>query len=265
MRIIGEKINGTREKVAAAIANRDADSITALATSQTEAGAAWLDLNAGTRPDREPDDLVWLVNTVQAVTDAPLVLDSANPAALRAALERVERAPVINSISGEHDRIEGILPLAVEYGTGVVALAISETGIPATAAERMDVVRSLIEHTRAAGIEDEDVYVNPLVLTVATNNDSAVVSLETMRMARDGHPDVHMTVGLSNVSFGLPARAQINRGFLTPVIAAGLDTAIADPLDNGLRTQILVTEMLLGRDRHCLNYVRASRSGLFPE
>jgi 5-methyltetrahydrofolate--homocysteine methyltransferase len=265
MRIIGEKINGTRKKVAAAIADRDAGYVTHLATSQAEAGAAWLDLNAGTRPDREPDDLVWLVDTVQAVTDTPLVLDSANPAALRSALERVERTPVINSISGERNRIEGILPLAAEYGTGIVALAISETGIPETATARMDVVRDLISHTRAAGIKDEDVYVDPLVLTVATNNDSAVISLETMRMVRAGFPDVHMTVGLSNVSFGLPARAQINRGFLTLAIAAGLDTAIADPLDKGLQTQILVAEMLLGRDRHCLNYVRASRNGLFPE
>lgn len=263
MKIIGEKINGTRKRVAAAIADRDADYIGRLAVSQDEAGSAWLDLNAGTRPDREPDDLVWLVETVQAVTDTPLALDSANPAALQLALEHVEQTPIINSISGEPDRIEGILPLVAQHGTGVVALAISESGIPETAAERMDVVRNLVARTRDAGVADDDVFVDPLVLTVATNNDSAAISLDTMRMIRSEYPEVHMTVGLSNVSFGLPARAQINRGFLTLAIAAGLDTAIADPLDKGLQSQILVTEMLLGRDRHCLDYVKASRTGLF--
>jgi len=263
MKIIGEKINGTRKRVAAAIADRDVEHITQLAVSQAEAGAAWLDLNAGTRPDREPEDLVWLVETVQSVVDTPVVLDSANPLALDKALAHVNEPPIVNSISGERDRIEGILPLVAKHGTGVVALAISETGIPETAAERMAVVRGLIDATREAGVGDDKVYVDPLVLTVATNNDSAVISLETMRMVRAEFPDVHMTVGLSNVSFGLPARAQINRGFLTLAIEAGLDTAIADPLDKGLQAQILVTEMLLGRDRHCLNYVRASRTGLF--
>lgn len=263
MKIIGEKINGTRKKVAAAITDRDAEYISRLALDQAEAGAAWLDVNAGTRPDREPDDLVWLVRTVQAVTDTPLALDSANPFALEQALQHVARKPIINSVSGERERLEGILPLVARHGTGVVALAIGETGIPDTAADRMAVVGELVAHTRNAGVADEDVYVDPLVLTVATNNDSALISLDTMAMIRAEYPDVHMTVGLSNVSFGLPARAQINRGFLTLAIAAGLDTAIADPLDRGLQAQILVTEMLLGRDRHCLNYVKASRTGIF--
>jgi cobalamin-dependent methionine synthase I len=263
MKIIGEKINGTRKRVAAAIADRDAAHIKHLATSQSEAGAAWLDLNAGTHPDREPDDLVWLIETVQSVVDLPLSLDSANPAALGTALGHVARTPIINSISGERARVEGILPLVAEHGTGVVALGISDKGIPDTAEERMAVVRDLVETTRAAGVADDDVYVDPLVLTVATNNDAAVIALATMQMIRREFQDVHLTVGLSNVSFGLPARALINRGFLTLAIEAGLDTAIADPLDKGLQAQILVTEMLLGRDEHCLNYVRASRTGLF--
>ena len=263
MELIGEKINGTRKRVAAAIADRDGDYITQLATSQAGAGATWLDLNAGTHPDREPDDLVWLIETVQAAVDLPLSLDSANPTALETALGYVARTPIINSISGERSRIEGILPLAAKHGTGVVALAISETGIPETADERMAVVRNLIAATRAAGVADHDVYVDPLLLTVATNNDGALIALTTMKMVRKEFPDAHLTVGLSNISFGLPARAQINRGFLTLAIEAGLDTAIADPLDKGLQAQILVTEMLLGRDRHCLNYVRASRTGLF--
>jgi 5-methyltetrahydrofolate--homocysteine methyltransferase len=263
MKIIGEKINGTRKRVGAAIADRDVEYIKQLATSQAEAGADWLDVNAGTRPDAEPDDLVWLVETVQSVTDKPLSLDSANPVALERALDYADKTPIINSISGERDRIDGVLPLVAKHGTGVVALALSDAGIPATADERMEVVRKLIGFTRDAGVPDHNVYVDPLVLTVATNSDSVLISLATMRMVREEFPEVHMTVGLSNVSFGLPSRALINRGFLTLAIEAGLDTAIADPLDKGLQAQILVTEMLLGRDRHCLNYVKASRTGLF--
>lgn len=263
MKIIGEKINGTRKRVAAAIADRDDAHIGALAVAQTDAGAAWLDVNAGTHPAREPDDLVWLIETIQSIVDTPLVIDSANPAAIERGLEVAARTPMINSISGEPIRLSGILPLVAESGAQVVALAMDDNGIPSNAPARMEIVRKLITATRDAGVPDDDVYVDPLVMTVATDTDSALVSLDTMRLIRDEYPAVHMTVGLSNVSFGLPARALVNRGFLTLAMAAGLDTAIADPTDRELRAQTLATDLLLGRDRHCLGFVRASRTGLF--
>ncbi len=262
MKIIGEKINGTRKRVARAIAERDVYFIQSLALEQAEAGSAWLDVNAGTRPDQEPDDLAWLVKTVQAVVDTPLCLDSANPRALEVAIGAVKQTPLINSISGEPKRLTGILPLVAEHDCPVIALAMDEKKIPESSAKRLEVVRKVMDATRAAGVPDEHVYVDPLAMTIATNTDSARITLDTLRAVRQAFPDVHLTMGLSNISFGLPGRSYINRGFVTLAIEAGLDSAILDPLDREMQVAILVAELLLGRDRHCLNYVRASRQGV---
>ncbi len=132
MKIIGEKINGTRKRVAQAIAERDAEFIKDLAKKQADAGSTWLDINAGTHPDKEPDDLTWLIETVQSVVDTPLSLDSANPKALQVAIKSVNKTPMINSISGEPERLTNILPIVAEHGCPVVALAIAENKIPET-------------------------------------------------------------------------------------------------------------------------------------
>ncbi len=263
MKIIGEKINGTRKRVASAIAARDAAYIQELAAKQVEAGSHWLDVNAGTHPDKEPGDLIWLIETIQAVVDAPLALDSANPAALKIAIQAVNKSPMINSISGEPGRLETILPLVAEHGCEVIALAMDDKKIPETFARRMEVVDKVLAATRAAGVADEKVYVDPLALTVATMNQSAVIACDTIRAVHENYPAVHFTVGLSNISFGLPVRKQINRAFLILAMQAGLDSVIMDPLDRELVAAIITTELLLGRDRHCMNYVRASRKGLF--
>ena len=260
--IIGEKINGTRERVGRAIADRDAAYIQSLAARQAEAGAHRIDVNAGTRPDREPDDLSWLVETVQAVTDLPLCLDSANPAALAAALKFTRTAPLINSISGEPGRLSGVLPLARDHGCPVIALALDDTGIPADAGQRMTVIRRLLAATREAAISDGDVFVDPLVMAVSTAERAGLVALETIAAVRAEFPGAHITAGLSNVSFGLPARHLVNRTFLALAIAAGMDSAIADPLDRELMAALKATELVLGRDRHCLAYTRAYRAGL---
>jgi 5-methyltetrahydrofolate--homocysteine methyltransferase len=263
MKIIGEKINGTRKRVAQAIAERDADFIKDLAQKQTEAGSTWLDVNAGTHPDREPDDLIWLIENIQPVVDIPLALDSANPKALNAAIKAVDKTPMINSISGEPDRLEQILPIVAEHGCEVIALAMDEKKIPETFEKRMEVIDKVLEHTRAAGVSDDRVYVDPLAMTIATLNLSAQIACDTIRAVHNKYPKVHFTMGLSNISFGLPARKQINRTFLTLAMQAGLDSAILDPLDKDLRAAIVTTEMLLGKDKHCMNYLKASRSGLF--
>ena len=260
--IIGEKINGTRERVGRAIADRDAAYIQSLAARQAEAGAHRIDVNAGTRPDREPDDLSWLVETVQAVTDLPLCLDSANLAALGAALKLTRTAPLINSISGEPGRLSGVLPLARDHGCPVIALALDDTGIPADTGQRMTVIRRLLAATREAGIKDDDVFVDPLVMAVSTAGRAGLVALETIAAVRAEFPDAHITAGLSNVSFGLPARHLVNRTFLALAVAAGMDSAIADPLDRELMAALRATELVLGRDRHCLAYTRAYRAGL---
>ncbi|MCB8944486.1 MAG: methyltetrahydrofolate cobalamin methyltransferase [Ardenticatenaceae bacterium] len=263
MKIIGEKINGTRKRVARAIAERDSEYIKDLAAKQAEAGSHWLDVNAGTLPAREPDDLIWLIENIQSVVDIPLCLDSANPAALQVAIKAVNKTPMINSISGEPDRLEKILPLVAEYGCEVIALAMDDKKIPETFDKRMEVIETVITATRAAGVADNKVYVDPLAMTIATLNQGALIACDTIRAVHEKFPEVHFTMGLSNISFGLPARPQINRAFLILAMQAGLDSAIMDPLDKELVATAITAELLLGQDRHCLNYVRAFRKGLF--
>jgi 5-methyltetrahydrofolate--homocysteine methyltransferase len=263
MQIIGEKINGTRKRVARAIAERDAEYIQDLAAKQAEAGSHWLDVNAGTHPDKEPDDLIWLIETIQSVVETPLSLDSANPAALNVAIQAVNKTPMINSISGEPDRLEKILPIVAEHGCEVIALAMDDKKIPETTEKRLEIIDKVIAATRAAGVPDDKVYVDPLIMTIATANQSAVIAYKTIRAVHEQYPAVHFTMGLSNISFGLPARKQINRAFLILAMQNGLDSAILDPLDQELMAAIVTTDLLLGRDKHCLNYIRASRKGLF--
>ena len=263
MRIIGEKLNGTRQSVAQAIEERNGAYIQELAQKQADAGAAWLDVNAGTRRSQETDDLIWLVETIQPVVDTPLCLDSANPEALAGAIQVVERTPMINSISGEPTRLEDILPLVAEHGCQTIALAMDDTGIPETCEGRMEVVQKVMAAARDHGVPDENVYLDPLVMTLATNIESSLITLDTMHAIRQEFPDTHLTMGLSNVSFGLPARSYINRVFLVLALAAGLDSAILDPLDRELMAALVAARVVLGQDSHCLQYTRAYRAGLF--
>jgi 5-methyltetrahydrofolate--homocysteine methyltransferase len=265
MRIIGEKINGTRKRVAAAIAERDTAFIQDLARRQAEAGSTWLDVNAGTHPDSEPDDLVWLIENIQSVVDTPLCLDSANPKALAAAVTTVDKTPMINSISGEPARLEGILPLVADHDCPVIALAMDDKRIPETTEARIGVIDKVMQATRAAGVEDERIYVDPLAMTIGTNIESGQIFFDTIKAVHEVYPDVHFTAGLSNISFGLPARSYINRAFLTLALQAGLDSASLGPLDQEMRGALLAAELVLGRDRHCLNYTRAYRAGVFEK
>jgi len=261
MFIIGEKINGTRKAVNQAVLERDADFIRNLALAQVAAGADALDINAGTAAEREPEDMVWLVELVQAVVDKPLSLDSPNSAALAAGLAVTKQTPIINSISGEEERLQEVLPLVAKHGCRVLALALDGTMVPETCEERMAVVRRLFDATRKAGVPDENMFVDALVMTVATNSEACNVTLATMRAVKQEFPQAHLTAGLSNVSFGLPARALLNRAFLTLAVSAGLDSAILDPMDRALTETLYATEALLGLDRNCARYCRAFRDG----
>jgi 5-methyltetrahydrofolate--homocysteine methyltransferase len=261
MQIIGEKINGTRKQVNEAVVDRDGDFIRRLAREQAAAGADLLDVNAGTTPDREPDDLVWLVKCVQEEVQVPLCLDSANPVALADALKHVVGEPMINSINGDRDRLETILPLVVNHKCMVIALAMDESGIPKSVDDRMNVMRRVFRATREAGVPDEKVYVDPLIMTVATDTSAGLTALESIRAVRREYPEAHITSGLSNISFGLPGRSLINRTFLTLAMEAGLDSAIVDLTSRELFESLLITEMLLGRDPFCRRYTKTFKAG----
>ena len=210
MIIIGEKINGTRKAVAAAIRERDAAFIGELATAQAAGGATYLDVNAGTAPEREPDDMVWLVDTIQAVSDLPLCLDSANPAALKAGLEAVKHSPMVNSVSGEQARIDGVLPLALAHKTDLILLALDDKGIPETVEGRMAIIRKLVGLALDGGLTEAKLHIDPLVTAISTGTGNAVLTFDTIRAIRAEFPDAHITGGASNISFGMPLRPIIS-------------------------------------------------------
>ncbi len=262
MIVIGEKINGTRKAVGAAIRDRDADRIRQLASDQVQAGSTYLDVNAGTSPERESDDMAWLVDTIQDAVDVPLCLDSANPKALRAGLARAKAPPIINSVSGEKPRIDGVLPLALEYKTGVILLALDDTvGIPDTSQGRLEIVHRLVDMAKQGGLEEKQLFVDPLVTAISTGNENALLTFETIRMIRQAYPEAHITCGLSNISFGMPLRSLINQTFIAMCIQMGLDSAIIDPNDRDLISMIAAAEMLMGQDKFCQKFNRAFRAG----
>ena len=259
MKIIGEKINGTRSRVAQAILDRDSTFIADLATSQVAGGADYVDVNAGTTPDRETEDLLWLVGIVQGAVDKPLCIDSSHHESLAAALKVVGQTPMINSISGETGRLKNVLPLVAEYGCPVITLALDDNGIPKSVEDRLTVVRRIVRETRAKGVPDGNLYIDPLILTLGTEWKAGQMAIETMQKIRSEFPDAHLTCGLSNISFGLPSRALINRTFMTLATMAGLDSAIMDPTNKDMREAVLATELVLGRDRFCRKYTAAFR------
>lgn len=262
MIVIGEKINGTRKQVALAIQERNSHFIADLARRQFEEGAKYIDVNAGTLPAREPEDMAWLVDIVQeAVPEAVVCLDSANHHALRAGIGKAVRVPMLNSLSGERFRIDGVLPLACEFQTELIVLALDDKGIPKTSEGRLDIVRRLLEMTRGGGLPDEKLYIDPLVMAISTGTANGNVTLETCRKILEEFPKVHLTCGLSNISFGMPLRSILNQAFTVLLIQAGMDSAIVNPEERELRGIMLAAETLLGKDRHCLDFNRAFRAG----
>lgn len=261
MIVIGEKINGTRKAVSAAIRERDAAFIEKLALSQVEAGSNYLDVNAGTAPEREPEDMTWLVKTIQGVTEIPLCLDSANPEALKAGLALVNKTPIINSVSGEKNRIEGVLPLALEHKTSLILLALDDTvGIPNTSEGRLAVIDRLIGLAKEGGLAEDQLYVDPLVTAISTGDQNAMITYDSIKQVRQKYPEAHITCGLSNISFGMPLRSLINQTFMSMCIQVGMDSAIIDPNDRNLKGVMLAAEMLMGKDRYCQKYSKAFRA-----
>ncbi len=262
MLLIGESINGTIQKVGQAILSRDESFLAELAKTQVDCGAQMLDVNAGVAGGDELKDLPWLVEVVQKEVPLPLMLDSANSEALKAALSVYRHAdpPILNSISGEEEKWKRLYPLIVEKKCKVVVLLMDDRGIPKTVEERVAVARRLYEKFIGGGIASDDIYFDPLVLSVAVEPDAGITTLETIRSLRNTFPDSHIICGVSNVSMGLPGRRLINKTFLTMAIAAGLDTLLIDVRDQALMASIYAAKTLLNQDPYCLEYLQAYRA-----
>lgn len=262
--LIGEKINGFIPKTLKAIEAKDADYIKEIAKSQSEFGATYLDICAGTAPEIEMETMVWLINLAQEVSDVPLCLDSSDTQILLDCMPLAKKPGLINSISMEEGKCEAILPAIEGTDWGVVALTCDQEGIPDDPATKLKIARQIIERTRAHGIADDKVLIDPLVTTLGTKAESFLNFSEGIRLIKEEFPEVHFTSGLSNISFGMPYRRGINTHFFCLSMMAGMDSAIMDPLDTYMQTTLYATQALLGEDDYCMEYLEAYREGLFP-
>jgi len=260
--LIGERINPTgKEPLAAALRAGDLEPVRMEAVAQVRAGADILDVNVGAAGIDEVSLLPQAVRAVMEVVDAPLCLDSANPEALQAALDMYRQLapqgkPIVNSVSGKAASLSRILPLVKEYEAAVIGLTMDEDGIPMEPARRVAIAARIVREAEALGIPRQDVIIDCLALTVGTDHKAALVTLEAIRRVRE-ELGVNQTLGVSNVSFGLPERGVINGAFLVMALVAGVTCPIVDVAR--VRPIALAVDLLLGKDRHAMRYVRAYR------
>jgi len=263
MIIIGELINASRKAIKAAIEARDAAAIQQVATDQAAAGADYIDVNAGIFVGQEPESLKWLVETVQAVTDKPCAIDSPDPLAIEAALSVHQGTPMINSISLEKERYERLLPIIAGTDMKVIALCMSDAGMPQTVDDRMQIADQLVGGLLKNNVAVENIFVDPLVQPLSVDGTFGMEFINTIDKIVETYPGIHTACGLSNISYGLPARKFMNQTFMTMAIAKGLDGAIINPLDSRMMATIIAAEALAGKDNFCMNYLKAFRAGMF--
>lgn len=263
MIVIGEKLNGAIPAVAKAILDRDAETIQKRALSQAEAGSDYLDVAAGVANAAEKDALIWLIETVQEAVDTPLCVDSPDPAAIVAALPYCKRAGIVNSVSFDRRKLDVILPAIKDTGWGCIALLEKDGSVPDSADGRMEAFDGILAAAKAYGIAEDRLFIDPLVTTLSTNGKTFEVFGDCCKRIRARSKRVHITSGLSNVSFGLPNRTGVNIAFLAMAMASGMDSAILDPLNKELAAVRFAADALLGNDEYCENYLEAFRTGLF--
>ncbi len=259
--VIGERINTSRKLVQAAVADRDADYIIDDVKKQQDAGANYIDVNAGARIGHETEDMKWLLDTIQPIATVPLTLDSPDPAVLEMAFKMVEKTPMINSISLEKDRFDAMMPFLEGKECRVIALCMDDAGMPGSSDDILGRAQSLVKELNGIGIPTASIYIDPLVQPISTDSGKGVMVLDAVRAIKAEFPEVHITGGLSNISYGLPQRHIINRTFVTLMMDAGMDSAIIDPLDKKIMATIRTSDMLLGYDDYCMNYLKGVRSG----
>lgn len=263
MIIIGEKINGFIPKTLDAIQNRDEEYIKSLARGQSKAGATYIDVCAGVEPAVEHETMEWLIGLVQSVTDTPLCIDSPDPRVVVDMIPFANTVGCLNSISLEKDKCEIILPVIAGTDWKVVALTCDDTGIPDDPETKYAIAKEIIRRATDAGVPQDNILIDPLVTTLATNQDSMVSFIKTMEMVKAEFPDVHITSGLSNISYGMPYRKAVNMQFLSLCMSKGMDSAIIDPMSSDMLAAMYATNALLGEDPFCKDYLTAFRKGLF--
>ncbi len=258
--VIGERINPTgRKKVLAALQEGNFDIVRQDAIAQVNAGAHILDVNAGVPGADEPKLLAEVLKTVTEVVDVPLCIDTADPQALAAALELYEGKALVNSVNGEERSLEAVLPLVKEHGAAVIGLCMDDDGIPPTAEDRLRVAGKIIERAGRFDIPIEDIVVDPLALTMGAESNAGRIALNTIGLIVEEF-GVNVTMGASNISFGMPDRKYINSTFIAMAIHAGLTCPITNPLVDEVRIAILAADLSMGWDEYGMNWIKAYRA-----
>jgi 5-methyltetrahydrofolate--homocysteine methyltransferase len=257
--IIGERINPTgRKTLQEQLVKGDFSMIRDDALAQVEAGAAILDVNAGVPKVDESALLVEMIKQVQAVTPVPLCIDTANPAALESALKVYQGKALVNSVNGEEEKLETVLPLIKQYDAAVIGLTLDDDGIPKTVEKRIEIAEKIINRATALGIPIEDIVIDPLALTMGAEPDAGLIGLESITaiVERFG---VNITMGCSNISFGMPDREAINASFLAMAIGCGLTCPITNPLKEQVAMAVLAADLCLSRDEYGSKWIGAFR------
>ena len=257
--IIGERINPTgRKKLAEELKGGDLSTVVADTEAQVAAGADMLDVNAGIPLVDEAELLATMLKTVQDTADIPICIDSSVIEALEAGLAVYEGKALVNSVTGEDERLEEILPLVARHGAAVIGLANDETGIPETPEQRLEIARKIVSAAGDHGIPPEDVVIDPLAMTVGADTEAVTTTLQTISLIRD-ELGVNMCLGASNVSFGLPERFVLNAAFLPMAMAAGLTSAIMSTAEVCV-SSVRAADLLLGHDPWGASWIAAHRA-----
>jgi 5-methyltetrahydrofolate--homocysteine methyltransferase len=259
--IIGERINTTLKKVQAAVADRDADYIQDDVIQQAEAGASYIDVNAGARIGHETEDMKWLLEVIQKATDLPLCLDSPDPDVLEMAYGLVSKKPLVNSISLEKDRFEPMFAYLQGKECKIIALCMDDSGMPRSVDDIVSRAHRLVGELGRIGFKHDDIFIDPLIQPVGVDTNNCRMAMAAVKAITTELEGVHVTGGLSNISYGLPQRRIVNRTFLSFMIAVGMDSAIMDPLDSALMACVRTSEMLNGTDDYCMNFLKGVRAG----
>jgi 5-methyltetrahydrofolate corrinoid/iron sulfur protein methyltransferase len=261
MLIIGDRIDATRRYIAQAVLTENRGFIQSEARDQAASGAGYINLNAAIFGEDEGKRLRWMIEAVQEATDVPLCIDSPNPAVIEKVLPLVQKRPMINSITLEAGRADAVLRLVIEHGARVIASCQADQLTAETTEEKVEIAGRLIGMVTGAGIPADDLYVDPLVYSLSTNPHAARATLDAIGKIMAGFPGVHTTCCLSTVSYGLPRRHLLHRIFLAAAMERGLDSAIIDTTDTELAAVVLAGRLISGRERNCLDYIRAFREG----
>ena len=257
--IIGERINPTgRKLLAAEMKAGDFSRVEADAVAQVEAGAHVLDVNAGIPLADEPALLAEAIRLVQSLTDVPISIDSSVHEALEAGLEAYQGKALLNSVTGEEERLEAVLPLVRKHGCAVVAICNDDTGISTDINVRFEVAKKIVERAADYGIPRRDIVVDPLVMPIGAMSDAGVQVFSLIRRLRE-ELKVNTTCGASNVSFGLPNRHGLNPAFLSMAIGAGMTSAITNPLEAPMIQAVRAADVMMDHDPQCMNWIRAYR------